>query len=636
MGLLTEGTPLSWEETKQLASHVREHGINQFINIYKKLKERKGDILKWGDEIEYIIVKFQHEKKEAKVSLRAEEMLAILNEREYQSPDTVKVLWRPEFAAYMIEGTPGKPYGGTLAHFNVVESNMRMRRQEASELLRENECLMTLTSFPRLGCVNFTEPPSKVTPNEGGTKSLFFPDAAVFGGHPRFMNLVRNIRKRRGEHVAINLPIFRDKNTKIPVDDSSKIRRAALPDCVYLDAMGFGMGCCCLQLTFQACNIDEARILYDQLNPLCPIMLAFTAASPVHRGFLTDIDCRWNIISGSVDCRTEEERGLKPLKDNKYVIKKSRYDSIDSYLSPQGEKYNDIPLLYNEEDYRKLRDNGIDHLLAQHIAHLFIRDTVSLFSEKINQNDEEDTDHFENIQSTNWQTMRFKPPPPHSPIGWRVEFRPCEVQVTDFENAAIVCFVVLLTRVILSYQLNFLIPISKVDENIQNAQKRNACKEQKFWFRKDITTDISPPEANRCCRGTNCEPKDCDLVGLMTVNEIINGKQGEFPGLIPLINSYLNGMDVDADTHCTIQQYLKFIQKRASGEIHTTASFIRDFVTSHPDYKHDSVVSEIINYDLLKTLKDIQEGSRSCPELLGYSATSKTKETIPHALKNDC
>jgi len=37
------------------------------------------------------------------------------------------------------------------------------------------------------------------------------------------------------------------------------------------------------------------------------------------------------------------------------------------------------------------------------------------------------TDHFENIQSTNWQTMRWKPPPPSlasSPhIGWRTEFR---------------------------------------------------------------------------------------------------------------------------------------------------------------------------------------------------------------------
>ena len=42
-----------------------------------------------------------------------------------------------------------------------------------------------------------------------------------------------------------------------------------------------------------------------------------------------------------------------------------------------------------------MRDAGIDHLLAQHVAHLFIRDPVSLFSEKVNQNDEEDSDHFE-------------------------------------------------------------------------------------------------------------------------------------------------------------------------------------------------------------------------------------------------
>lgn len=61
--------------------------------------------------------------------------------------------------------------------------------------------------------------------------------------------------------------------------------------------------------------------------------------------------------------------------------------------------------------------------------------------------------------------MRFKPPPPNSSIGWRVEFRPCEAQLTDFENAAYVCFVVLLTRVILSYNLNFVMPISKVNKH---------------------------------------------------------------------------------------------------------------------------------------------------------------------------
>lgn len=58
--------------------------------------------------------------------------------------------------------------------------------------------------------------------------------------------------------------------------------------------------------------------------------------------------------------------------------------------------------------------------------------------------------------------MRFKPPPPNSSIGWRVEFRSMEVQITDFENAAFSVFMVLLSRAILSFGLNFYIPMSKV------------------------------------------------------------------------------------------------------------------------------------------------------------------------------
>ena len=38
---------------------------------------------------------------------------------------------------------------------------------------------------------------------------------------------------------------------------------------------------------------------------------------------------------------------------------------------------------------------GVDELLARHVAHLFIRDPVSLFEEKIHQNIEDDVDHFE-------------------------------------------------------------------------------------------------------------------------------------------------------------------------------------------------------------------------------------------------
>jgi glutamate--cysteine ligase catalytic subunit len=49
----------------------------------------------------------------------------------------------------------------------------------------------------------------------------------------------------------------------------------------------------------------------------------------------------------------------------------------------------------------------------------------------------------------------------NSQIGWRVEFRSMEVQMTDFENAAFAVFIVLLSRAIMSMNINLYIPISK-------------------------------------------------------------------------------------------------------------------------------------------------------------------------------
>ena len=51
MGLLSKGTPLDWEEAKQYADHVRKHGIQQFLAIYRRLKDRCNDELLWGDEV---------------------------------------------------------------------------------------------------------------------------------------------------------------------------------------------------------------------------------------------------------------------------------------------------------------------------------------------------------------------------------------------------------------------------------------------------------------------------------------------------------------------------------------------------------------------------------------------------------
>merc|ERR1712179_568355 len=105
---------------------------------------------------------------------------------------------------------------------------------------------------------------------------------------------------------------------------------------------------------------------------------------------------------------------------------------------------------------------------------------------------------------------------------------------TDFENAAICCFVVLLTRVILSYKYNLLIPISKVDENMKRAQKRDAVIKEKFYFRTNIST--------------TCEENVGPVYTEMSIDQILNGIPGtEFNGLIEVVQSYLNNLDTDAD-----------------------------------------------------------------------------------------
>ena len=99
----------------------------------------------------------------------------------------------------------------------------------------------------------------------------------------------------------------------------------------------------------------------------------------------------------------------------------------------------------------------MDPILSRHFAHLWIRDPMTLWKDGVELDDATQSDHFENLQSTNWQTLRFKPPPPNSPIGWRVEFRPMEIQFTEFENAAYSIFIVLVTRVLLRSVLVILI-----------------------------------------------------------------------------------------------------------------------------------------------------------------------------------
>ncbi|ORX37103.1 glutamate-cysteine ligase-domain-containing protein [Kockovaella imperatae] len=722
MGLLALGTPLSWDETKPLAEHIRYHGITQFLNTWDRWKDRTGKGLLWGDEIEYMIVSYDDDNRTALLSLRQTEILKKLQsvtldpKLEQLKPKDCTAIptFHPEYGRYMIESTPGCPFTGNPKDLISVEADMRFRRKIIRSHLLPHELPLTVTSWPRLGALDdgklpFTDPETWPDTQKSSSRSQYVGELLT-NPHARFPTLTANIRARRGSLVDIRVPLFIDQNTNVPDTEqkhlSNGIPTPAKPlpgtPSIHMDAMAFGMGCCCLQITFQAWNVDEARRVYDALVPVAPIMLALTAASPAFRGYLADVDARWNVIAASVDDRTEEERGLKPLKSDRYSIPKSRYDSVDLYISndPRNkEKYHDTHVPMDEGVKQRLTEHGVDNHLASHLAHLFIRDPLVQFSETIDQDDQASMDHFENIQSTNWQTIRFKPPPVNSPIGWRVEFRSMEVQMTDYENAAFSIFIVLLTRAILSFDLNFYMPISEVDDNMQRAQQRDAAARNSFHFRRNVfphdkprerfdltSRPVSPPagqsptsptsasirsESISRVNGTasssskpttptgsrrnsgdhlrpsgssqlrssvsapptprrtgssasRCSSEDEDIgeedeTAQMTLDEIINGKGDHFPGLMGVVNAYLNSLNVDVGTKCELRRYLDLIKWRSKGRLVTPANWIRKFITTHPDYKHDSVVSQSITYDLAKAVDEIERGVRPCPELLGHN-----------------
>ncbi|CAF1247462.1 unnamed protein product [Didymodactylos carnosus] len=238
------------------------------------------------------------------------------------------------------------------------------------------------------------------------------------------------------------------------------------------------------------------------------------AASPVWRGYLADTDCRWDVLSQVSDDRTDEERGQK----------RNRKQKVN----------------FGGED--------VDPGLSQHIAHLFVRDPWSVVEEFVNPKcgeEEECVYHFENLNSTVWNSLRFKPPPlTEEDIGWRIELRPMDLQLRDFENAALSIFAVLLTQTILKYKLNLLLPISKVDDNMEIAEKRDAVRTQKFYFRQTVAPEL-------------------------------------------------------------ISKYFDLIRKRSNGTQLTNAMWMRQFIATHPKYQHDSIVTDEIQYDLMWKIQQL-------------------------------
>jgi len=79
----------------------------------------------------------------------------------------------------------------------------------------------------------------------------------------------------------------------------------------------------------------------------------------------------------------------------------------------------------------------------------------------------------------------------------------------------------------------------------------------------------------------------------LTLAQIFLGEVNGFKGLIPLMRELIDIKEFTVPQKLNIERYFKLIEGRVKGEIMTGAAFIRKIVINHPQYKKDSIVSEV-------------------------------------------
>jgi len=333
-GLHMEGRILDWPQTLSYSKFVQEQGLQELIWIYDNSKDRKDDPFRWGDEIEYTLLKDNKKAGIMQLPLRGQEYLKKL----MKVPNSI-CHWFPESGEFNLETSPKAPYENDIASWLNMEKDLDSRVKEGNSILPKNEHLLTYCAFGRGGCPRATDPEYIITDPETTNpieKSDFCSDKCI-SSFERYQAFANNTRQRRdGAKNIINVPVFIDKNTKRPFRQpgmiSEESKSAALDDHIYMDwRVGHATS---NQVTMQASCLDECVELFDQCVALTPILAALSAASPVFHGVLADTDGRMLVYEQALDDRTLEER--------KDPISMRRCSPVHSYLGNHHGQFNDV------------------------------------------------------------------------------------------------------------------------------------------------------------------------------------------------------------------------------------------------------------------------------------------------------
>lgn len=256
-----------------------------------------------------------------------------------------------------------------------------------------------------------------------------------------------------------------------------------------------------------------------------------------------------------------------------------------------------------DEDIRKyLIEGGMDGFLADHFTSILTRDPLLLTEADLKNNEPPETRLFETLYGCVWHPVRFKPPTNDHGPGWRVEFRPMEAQLTDFENASFAIFAYLVSRAITVLRLKFYITVEELADAWAKCQECGAVIDGRFWFRKTgwlSDSDKINPDIIRMLSQHGYHYTGKESYAQMTVDEIVNGQStvDGFPGFLLMVRCYFEYVGVPMQEQEQIAQYLNLIRDRASGTNPTAATWMREFISNHKDYGEDSFVSETVCYD---------------------------------------
>lgn len=88
---------------------------------------------------------------------------------------------------------------------------------------------------------------------------------------------------------------------------------------------------------------------------------------------------------------------------------------------------------------------------------------------------------------------------------------------------------------------------------------------------------------------------------------------GQSTGICTWIDRYIDSQNRSESTKSVLKAHVNMIRERALGTRMTGATWIRNFVASHPKYRQDSVVSHEINYDLIQAIRKLDSNDLLYP-----------------------